>query len=115
MDTKKILQRDEYNFLREDERLGKNIAYLTIAGSIAYGTDNANSDVDIRGFAVENFDSILTGKAFEQIDDDKTDTVIYGLRKFFKLCAEIRTRPLHDRRGQKSSRPRRNFFVETCV
>ncbi len=85
---KNILQRDEYNFLREDERLGKNIAYLTIAGSIAYGTDNADSDVDIRGFAIENFDSILTGKAFEQIDDDKTDTVIYGLRKFFKLCAD---------------------------
>lgn len=88
MDTKKFLQRDEYNFLREDERLGKNIAYLTVAGSIAYGTNNADSDVDIRGFAIENFDSILTGKAFEQIDDDKTDTVIYGLRKFFKLCAE---------------------------
>ena len=88
MDAKKFLQRDEYNFLREDERLGKNIVYLTVAGSIAYGTNNADSDVDIRGFAIENFDSILTGKAFEQIDDDKTDTVIYGLRKFFKLCAD---------------------------
>ena len=88
MDAKKFLQRDEYNFLREDERLGKNIAYLTVAGSIAYGTNNADSDVDIRGFAIESFDSILTGKAFEQIDDDKTDTVIYGLRKFFKLCAD---------------------------
>ena len=65
MDTKKILQRDEYNFLREDGRLGKNIAYLTIAGSIAYGTDNANSDVDIRGFAIhKNFSSLTTGGDF---------------------------------------------------
>ena len=83
-----ILQRDEYKFLREDKRLGKNIAYLTIAGSIAYGTNTENSDVDVRGFAVEKIDSILTGKAFEQFDDDKTDTVIYGLRKYFKLCAD---------------------------
>lgn len=85
---KNILQRAEYNFLREDKRLGKNIAYLTFAGSIAYGTNNANSDIDIRGFAVESVDSLLTGKAFEQVEDDKTDTVIYGLRKFFRLCAE---------------------------
>ena len=86
--TKNLLQRAEYNFLRDDERLGKNIAYLTVAGSIAYGTDNENSDTDIRGFAVESIDSLLTGKAFEQVDDTSTDTVIYGLRKYFKLCAE---------------------------
>ena len=83
-----ILSRDEYNFLREDERLGKRVAYLTVAGSIAYGTNVATSDVDIRGFAVESIDSLLTGKAFEQIEDTSTDTVIYGLRKYFKLCAE---------------------------
>lgn len=85
---KNILQSVDYNFLREDERLGKNIAYLTISGSISYGTDNADSDLDIRGFAVESLNSILTNKAFEQIADDKTDTIIYGLGKFFKLCAE---------------------------
>lgn len=85
---KNILQRVEYNFLREDERLGKNIAYLTLAGSIAYGTNNANSDIDIRGFAVESINSLLTDKEFEQVEDNKTDTVIYGLRKFFRLCAE---------------------------
>ena len=85
---KKILRSDEYNFLREDERLGKNIAYLTVAGSIAYGTNNAASDIDLRGFAIESVDSLLTDTAFEQVTDDKTDTVIYGLRKFLKLCAE---------------------------
>ena len=67
--------------------LGKNIAYLTVAGSIAYGTNNADSDLDLRGFAIESIDSLLTDTAFEQVADDKTDTVIYGLRKFFKLCA----------------------------
>ena len=80
------LQRAEYNFLREDPRLGKNIAYLTLAGSISYGTDNEKSDTDIRGFAVESVDDLLTGKAFEQVEDRTTDTVIYGLRKFFHLC-----------------------------
>lgn len=82
-----ILQRAEYNFLREDPRLGKNIAYLTLAGSIAYGTNTEQSDTDIRGFAVESVDDLLTGKAFEQVEDRTTDTVIYGLRKFFHLCA----------------------------
>lgn len=85
---KNILESAEYKFLREDERLGKNIVYLTLAGSKAYGTDNENSDIDIRGFAIESAESIFTGKNFEQIEDKKTDTVIYSLRKFFKLCAE---------------------------
>lgn len=82
-----ILQRAEYNFLREDERLGKNIAYLTLAGSMAYGTNVEGSDIDIRGFAVESVDSLLTGKAFEQVENKDTDTVIFGLRKFAYLCA----------------------------
>ena len=88
MYTEKILNLPAYQFLAEDKRLCKNIIYLTISGSKAYGTNNANSDTDIRGVAVESLDDILTGKSFEQIEDDKTDTFIYGLRKFFKLCAE---------------------------
>lgn len=83
-----IFQRDEYKFLLDDERLGKNIAYLTVAGSISYGTNIETSDFDVRGFAIEDFDSILTGKAFEQVENPETDTVIYGLRKYFKLCAD---------------------------
>ena len=77
-----------YKFLTEDARLGKNIIYLTVAGSKSYGTNNANSDTDIRGIALESINSILTGKTFEQIEDNETDTVIYSLRKFFKLCAD---------------------------
>lgn len=84
---KNFLNNANYNFLRDDERLGKNIAYLTVAGSIAYGTNTADSDIDVRGFAVESMNTILTGKNFEQVEDLKTDTVIYGLRKFFKICA----------------------------
>ena len=85
---KNLLDRENYNFLRDDERLGKNIAYLTLAGSIAYGTNNENSDIDIRGFAIETLNSLLINKAFEQIENKKTDTVIYGLRKFVNLCSE---------------------------
>lgn len=74
--------------MTENKFLGKNIIYLTISGSKAYGTSNENPDTDIRGVAVETLDDILTGKNFEQLEDDKTDTVIYSLRKFFKLCTE---------------------------
>ena len=88
MYSEKILNLPAYQFLTENKFLGKNIIYLTISGSKAYGTSNENSDTDIRGVAVESLDDILTGKSFEQIEDDKTDTVIYSLRKFFKLCAE---------------------------
>ena len=85
---RKILEQEEYGFLRDNARLGAKIAYLTVSGSIAYGTEDECSDLDIRGFAVEDTDSLLVGKPFEQTEDQKTDTVIYGLRKFAKLCTE---------------------------
>lgn len=41
----------EYNFLRENEDLGKNIILLGIGGSHAYGTNTESSDLDVRGIA----------------------------------------------------------------
>ena len=38
-----------YNFLREIP----NLCYVTTAGSRASGTDNENSDLDIRGFVMD--------------------------------------------------------------
>lgn len=82
-----ILRQTAYEFLQTDKRLGKRLAYLTISGSIAYGTNQEDSDLDLRGFAVESRDSLLLGNAFEQVEDRETDTVVYGLRKFFGLLA----------------------------
>ena len=79
--------RPEYAFLKDNDHLGRQICYLTLAGSRAYGTNNEDSDTDIRGFAIEKFQEIIGLKDFEQVEDRETDTVIYALRKFISLCA----------------------------
>lgn len=77
----------EYDFLRSNPDL-KNVIYLTLSGSHCYGTNNENSDVDLRGVLLEDRKYLLGLKSFEQYEDLATDTVIYGLKKFIRLCAD---------------------------
>ena len=100
-EIKAKLNSDEYSFLKADKHLGSNIILLTAGGSHAYGTDNKNSDLDIRGCAVNsrmeilasgsfrqftNMDA-LVGENFEQFTDSTTDTVIYSFNKLMFLLA----------------------------
>ena len=48
-DFKKLLDTEEYEFLKTNPRLGKRIMLLGLGGSYAYGTNNENSDIDFRG------------------------------------------------------------------
>ncbi|MGG5461160.1 DNA polymerase beta superfamily protein [Clostridium sp. B9] len=82
---KELLKSEEYEFLRSDEHLNKNIILLTLGGSHAYGTNVSGSDLDIRGIAVERPKEIIGMSSFEQFEDRKTDTVIYGLKKVIVL------------------------------
>lgn len=75
----------EYDFLKSNSKL-ENLCYLVYSGSISYGTNNENSDIDLRGFLKENLSDIVLNKPFEVYEDKNTDTVIYGLRKFINLC-----------------------------
>lgn len=84
-EIKEKLQKPEYDFLRADAHLGKNIAILTLGGSHAYGTNVKGSDIDIRGMAVPTKKEILLGQHYDQIEERKTDTVIYELDKLIKL------------------------------
>lgn len=84
-EIKNKLQTKEYDFLRTDEHLQNNIILLTCGGSHAYGTFNEESDLDIRGIAVERPSEILGLSNFEQFLNSDTDTTIYGLRKIFSL------------------------------
>lgn len=71
---KEKLKSKDYDFLRTDKNLGNNIILLTIGGSYAYGTNNENSDIDIRGCALNTKMQILTNQNFEQRVDADTDT-----------------------------------------
>lgn len=90
-EIKQLLKTPEYDFLRNDERLGKNICFLTVGGSIAYGTNlpEKQSDIDIRGIALEGrtdiAKSLLDIDHFEQVVETNTDTVVYGFNKMVKL------------------------------
>lgn len=88
MNTKEIkdkLLSTEYDFLRENEHLQDNIILLTTGGSHAYGTNIETSDLDIRGIAVERPMEMIGLASFEQFENRKTDTVIYGLKKVISL------------------------------
>ena len=84
-DIKQKLQTNEYSFLKNDDVLGKNIILLGMGGSYAYGINNENSDIDIRGVATNTKRNILIGQDFEQVVDTDTDTTIYSLDKIVKL------------------------------
>lgn len=85
IDIKKIIQNTEYDFLRTNENLGSNIFLLGFGGSYAYGTNNENSDIDIRGIATNSKRNILTGNDFKQVVDIDTDTTVYSFDKIIKL------------------------------
>lgn len=84
---KEKLKTDEYDFLREDRNLGNNIILLTLGGSHAYGTNNENSDLDVRGCALNSKMQILTNENFEQFVNEATDTTIYSFNKLISLLS----------------------------
>lgn len=100
-EIKAKLNSDEYNFLKTDKHLGSNVILLTTGGGHAYGTETANSDLDIRGCAVNSRLGILVSESFrqftdmdalvsenfEQFTDANTDTVIYSFNKLMFLLA----------------------------
>lgn len=84
-EIRNILQTTEYSFLREEECLGKNIILLGMGGSYSYGTNKKNSDIDVRGVALNSKREILTNRNFEQFVDVPTDTTIYAFNKIITL------------------------------
>ena len=76
---KSLIERKEYDFLRTDPRLGKNIILLGVSGSYGYGTNRDGSDVDLRGIALNGRSDLLGLDTFEQVEDRTIDTVIFSL------------------------------------
>lgn len=88
-EIKKTLNSKEYDFLRTNEHLGKNIILLGLGGSHAYGTNIETSDLDVRGIAINTADEILSGNCFEQVVNNETDTTIYSLNKIVRLLSNV--------------------------
>lgn len=76
----------DYSFLDTNENL-HNPVLIGLGGSHAYGTNMAGSDMDIRGIAMHSKEDLLLGRGFEQVINEKTDTVIYSFKKICSLLA----------------------------
>ena len=87
MDFKAILNTPEYDFLKTNPHLGKNIILLGLGGSHAYGTNVEGSDVDIRGIALNSKTDILGATNFDQVVNESTDTTIYSFNKIITLLS----------------------------
>ena len=74
-----------YSFLRENPHLGDRIILLALGGSHAYGTNNTNSDIDLRGCAMNSPSDLLGLTRFQQFVNKETDTTIYGFNRFIHL------------------------------
>lgn len=77
----------EYDFLRTNPHLGKNVILLGLGGSHAYGTNIEGSDLDVRGCALNSKSEILTNENFEQFVNEDTDTTIYSFNKLITLLS----------------------------
>lgn len=84
-EIKEKLKTTDYDFLRVDSSLGDNIVLLGLGGSHAYGINNENSDLDIRGIATNSKRNILIGQDFKQVVEVDTDTTVYSFDKIIKL------------------------------
>lgn len=86
-DIKQLLKSAKYDFLRNNEHLGRNIILLGLGGSYAYGTNIESSDIDVRGCALNKKEEILLGHGFEQVENKATDTTIYSFNKLVQLLS----------------------------
>jgi len=82
---KEMLKTPQYGFLKENQHLGSNVILLTLGGSHAYGMNNENSDLDVRGISLNSKEEVLLGRDFEQVVNVETDTTVYSFNKMIQL------------------------------
>ncbi len=82
---KEYIKTSEYDFIRDNPRLGDRIILLGVSGSYGYGTNREGSDVDFRGITLNLPSDLIGFTEFEQFEDRATDTVIYSFNKIINL------------------------------
>lgn len=127
MNFKQLLHTKEYDFLRTNEHLGDNIILLGLGGSHAYGTNVEDSDIDIRGIALNSKSDLIGLSGFEQVVHEGTDTTIYSFNKIIKLllnsnpntCEILGLKPEHylytTDIGQELIDNRHIFLSQKCI
>ena len=108
-EIKKELKSNKYDFLRTDKNLGENIILLTVGGSHAYGTNNEDSDLDIRGCALNSKKQILTNENFEQFTNELTDTTIYSFNKLVHLLSNVNPNTIE----MLGNKPEHYFYISS--
>lgn len=88
MDIREVLNRPEYDFIKTNPHLGGSMIFATFGGSHAYGTNTPDSDIDVRGCALNSRTDILGRTNFEQVIDNPTDTTIYSFNKLIHLLSD---------------------------
>ena len=65
------------------------VLFRGIVGSRAYGTQNANSDMDVRGiFVVPSAEYARLAQPPKQVADERNDRTYYSLVRFCELMSE---------------------------
>lgn len=82
---KKLLNEEQYDFLRTNTHLKDKIMFLTLGGSHAYGTNVNTSDIDVRGCALNSKSDLIGMSHFDQVEEKTTDTTIYAFNKLIPL------------------------------
>lgn len=126
-EIKEKLKTSEYDFLRTDEHLGNQIVMLLLGGSYAYGTNTEHGDIDLRGIRLNTSREILSGRYYQQFENDNTDTVIYSVNKYIDLLTAcnpnvietLGCRPEHylylSKVGQMFLDNRKLFISKRCI
>ena len=86
--SQQLLTQPQYSFLKTDPHLGKHIILLGLAGSYSYGTNNENSDIDVRGVTLNRKSDLIGMTSYDQYTDENTDPVIYTFNKIIRLLLE---------------------------
>lgn len=74
----------DINFLKENNC----IIYEVVSGSVAYGLNHKDSDLDIRGVFILPKEMYYGFSYVDQVSDETNDTVYYEIGKFLKLLAK---------------------------
>lgn len=87
-ELKEKVKSSQYDFLRTDDKLGKNLFLLGVGGSYAYGVEDDESDINAIGITLNSKKEVLTGRSFDRFYEPSTDTVIFSFSKMISLLLD---------------------------